>query len=68
MEDKYRFIGITGGLHSSLGVYGSLQEGVCKILERGRAKLQFLTDLENLWLKCVELEWNEEKLFNVFSR
>jgi len=68
MDDKYRFIGVTGGLHSSLGVYGSVKEGVCNILERGRAKILFLTDLERLWRKGVELQWNEEELFNVFSR
>ena len=68
MGDKYRFIGITGGSHSSLGVYGSVKEGVCSILERGRTKVLFLTDLENFWRKGIELEWNEEELFNVFSK
>jgi hypothetical protein len=64
MDDKCQFIGVKDGVYSSLGVYGSVKEGVHKILEKGKAKLLFRTELEYLWRKGVELEWDEDKLFN----
>jgi hypothetical protein len=63
MDGAYRFIGVLGGLHLSLGAYGSLKEGVHGILEKGNTKLEFLTQLEQLWRKGMEVEWDEEKLF-----
>ena len=68
MEDKCRFIGIIGGLHSSLGVYGSVQEGVCSILDKGRLKVPFRIQLEHLWLKGEEMGWDEDKLFDPIHR
>jgi hypothetical protein len=65
MENKYQFIGIRGGLHASLGVYSSIEEGVCKILEKSSLNLLFRTELEHFWRKGVELGWNEEKLFTL---
>ena len=65
-EDKYRFIGIIGSLHLSLGAYGSIQEGVSKILEKGKTKLIFLTQLEQFYRTGMALGWDEEKLLTAF--
>jgi len=65
LDGKYQFIGIKGGLHSSLGVYDSIQEGVCTILEKGKVEPIFRAELERLRREGVEVDWDEDKLFNL---
>ena len=67
MENKCQFVGVMGGVHSSLGAYATLEEGVCKILEKGRIRIIFLTQLELLWRKGMELGWDEEKMFDAYA-
>jgi hypothetical protein len=67
MEDKYQCVGVTGGVHSSLGVYESLRKGVCKVLEQRKLKLPFRIQFEELWRKCEKNGWNEDELFNLDS-
>jgi len=67
MDDKWRFIGLMGRVHSSLGAYSSVKEGVLMVLKGGNLKPAFREDLESLRKKGDELGWDEDELFNAFS-